>query len=162
MNVYSFQNCSGRVLGSKCGDGYSDESERWKCLFGEYKMPLLEVDHVINAAQYDSYQMSVDEGGGNVREYDAKQLEYAEDPFRSTMRKVVLDNITSIILSTACFHHCTSEQDNFWNINVRGVSFADMLRNFMNSDSKGEVDNKWIGNCTDGINCGDGCNPMDS
>ena len=72
----------------------------------------------------------------------------------------MLDNITSDVLSSACFHHCTSEQDNFWGITVDDVSFADMLGNFMNGDKLRTGGNKWIGNCTDGINCGYGCDDL--
>ena len=163
QSVYNYMNCTQRVINSKCGDHYTNENERWKCLFGQYKMPLLNASHIINAAQYDSYQLSVNEGSSNIETYTNAQNEYAENPFRSTMRNVVLStNISSNILSTACYHHCVTEEMEFWNITTDNISFSDVIRNYMNNmvnnDDKDFV-NKYVGNCTNGIDCGQGCNP---
>ena len=48
--------------GCKCGEIYNDNNNNgWKCLFGQYKLPLLQLPHVINAAQYDAWQLGWDE-----------------------------------------------------------------------------------------------------
>lgn len=162
-SVYSYMNCTQRVSNSKCGDYYTSNDDKWKCLFGQYKMPLLNVSHIINAAQYDSYQLSVNEGSQNVATYTNAQKEYAENPFRSTMRDVVLStNISSNILSTSCYHHCVTEEMEFWNITTDGVSLSDVIRNYMNNmENDGDnFVNKYVGNCTNGIDCGQGCNPV--
>ena len=154
LNVYSYANCSGRVYGSACGDIYKNK-DSWKCLFGQYKMPTLQVPHVINAAQYDAYQMTVDEGTP-LEDYTPSQKQYAEKVLRKTMRDVILQNISNHVISTACFRHCTSESSTFWSITTNNVSFADTLRMFIKSPTSL---NKWVGNCTTGINCGPGCGP---
>ena len=51
-------NASGR-FSDACASVYREE-EAWKCIFGEYRMPFLRVPYLMNAAQYDSFQMSVD------------------------------------------------------------------------------------------------------
>eukprot|EP01060_Flectonema_neradi_P027411 TRINITY_DN3701_c3_g1_i1.p1 TRINITY_DN3701_c3_g1~~TRINITY_DN3701_c3_g1_i1.p1 ORF type:complete len:380 (+),score=54.75 TRINITY_DN3701_c3_g1_i1:70-1209(+) len=154
INVFTYANCTNRVVGSACGEKYSGQ-DSWKCLFGQYKMPTLQQRHVINAAQYDSYQMTVDEGSP-LSQYTEAQKQYAENVLRKTMREVVLNNITNNIISTACFRHCTSESETFWSITTSNVSFSATLRSFVNNPLKG---NKWVGNCTTGINCGPGCGP---
>ena len=134
QSVYHYMNCTQRVMNSICGDYYTNENERWKCLFGQYKMPLLNISHIINAAQYDSYQLSVNEGSENIETYTNAQKEYAENPFRSTMRNVVLStNMSSNILSTACYHHCVTEEMEFWNITTDNISFSDVIRNYINN-----------------------------
>merc|ERR1712154_430789 len=123
--------------------------------FGEYKIPLLEVDAIVNAAQFDAYQLGVDVGWNNPMQYTDAQTEYVEDEFRARTRDVVLNNISSNVLSTACYHHCTSEEVEYWNVTTAGVSFAEMIRNYLDDEpiaNENINSNKWIGNCTNGIN----------
>ena len=94
--------------------------------------------------------------------YNAKQTEYANNPFRSTMRDVVLTNITSNILSTSCFHHCVTEEMEYWNITIYDIkqSFSSVVKTFItNYNITDNIINKWVGNCTNGVDCGQGCNP---
>ena len=127
-------------------------------MFGQYKIPLLEVDAIVNAAQFDAYQLGVDLGWENPMIYTDEQKNYAEDEFRAMTRDVVLSNISANVLSTACYHHCTSEEVEYWNVTTDGVSFADLIRRYLVGEN--ENGNKWIGNCINGINCGQGCNPI--
>ena len=162
QKVYKFANVSGRVNGCKCGEIYNDKNnDGWKCLFGEFKLPLLELPHVINAAQYDAWQLGWDEDNIQPWTYNNKQIEYADNPFRLNMRNVILNNITNNILSTSCFHHCVTEEMEYWNITIFNVkqSFSTVVKTFITNYNTHNIVNKWVGNCTNGIDCGLGCNP---
>ena len=42
-------------INKKCGEAYSNEM--WKCLCGEYMLPLVETPSQVHIFQYDSYQL---------------------------------------------------------------------------------------------------------
>lgn len=72
------------------------------------------------------------------------------------MIKSVAEELPNNVFSPACFHHCTSEEPYYWNLTTHdGVSFSDATRILLGY--KNET-NKWVGDCTEGINCGSGCN----
>ena len=171
---YQFVNATGRVYGSECYKYYNDTNQNndaWKCILGQYRIPLLSLPHFVNNAQYDAYSLSYNLGNNdNIDMYTAQDYNYAENPFKSTFRSIVLHNIDSNIFSSACFHHCTSEESLFWNLTINGHSFASTVGIFMQQTSLNEIlldeitsvtamtRNKWIDNCTDNyINCGSGC-----
>ena len=42
-------------INKRCGEAYSNEM--WKCLCGEYMLPLVETPSQVHIFQYDSYQL---------------------------------------------------------------------------------------------------------
>lgn len=57
-NTALYYNMTGseyRVAGSKCGEIYSAVEDRWKCLFGQYKLPTIETPFLVNGNQYDAF-----------------------------------------------------------------------------------------------------------
>ena len=167
-------NATGRVYGSQCHTIYNTIENEWKCIFGNYRMGLVNLPHFINNAQYDAYSLAYNLGNNyNINTYTEQEYEYGENPFRSTFRQIILSkmygNYESNIFSSACFWHCTSEQSNFWNISFNGQSFASTLGIFIDSivnvydvDNSlvvnDNTNNKWVENCTENyINCGHGC-----
>ncbi|ETO30460.1 hypothetical protein RFI_06659, partial [Reticulomyxa filosa] len=158
----------GVVLNTSCHEKYANEPESmWKCIFGQFRLPSInakEHAYVLNAAQYDAWQLSWNENSDEAWNYTQAQLNYSETPFRSQMRQSLLFDIpqtsTRNIFGSPCFHHCTSEEPYFWNLTIVlnstlstslfNVSFAQTLRNVLLQDT---ASNMWLGNCTSGINC---------
>ncbi|KAJ9456386.1 Palmitoleoyl-protein carboxylesterase NOTUM [Diplonema papillatum] len=165
----SYSNTTGVIKGSTCDAMYPDPLDKWKCTFGEYRIPAMlasTAKFMVNAAQWDAYQMSVDIGSVNPSAMTQTQRDYANNPFRATMRSVVARNVTRNIISTPCLKHCTSEEIQFYNMTVNGPgspSFAQVLSYFLTSPPPENPQNHWLGDCTSGgIGCGSGCCPIDA
>jgi hypothetical protein len=126
----TFLNATAR-LGEACLEMYSDPSEHWRCLFGEYRLPTLKTPYALNAAQYDSFQLEYALGGGTPPAYP-DQYAYA-DSFGAAMLNVVsalpaAGQEGSGVFSSACLHHCVTLTASFWGIQAEGVTLSEALR----------------------------------
>lgn len=165
--LYHWVNAENLVMGTQCGARYQAREERWKCLFAEYKLETLQLPFVMNAAQYDSWQLGHNLGDNyKLESYGEKERKYAENPFRVKMRDFVMNQIENHVISTSCFHHCVTELDKFWNIwiDIEGEkqSFASVVQTFLDSvyhgvDGDDRPKNKFMDDCTGGIDCGESC-----
>ena len=67
-------------INQKCSEAYPDEL--WKCLCGEYMLPLVETPSQVQFFQYDSYQLSNELGtiiclpkvSSKLREYEILKI----------------------------------------------------------------------------------------
>jgi hypothetical protein len=124
--VYALVNASGR-LGPGCEAAYPLEEDRWMCLFGQYRMPMLLTPYMLNAAQDDKFELPYNLGGTTSVGYDVQswhpnQLAYAQ-AFGPQVLAVVNTLPTasqkrSAVFSTACFRHCVTDSAAFWNVAV--------------------------------------------
>jgi hypothetical protein len=123
--VFALVNATAR-LGPGCAALYPYE-EQWKCLFGQYRMPLLQTPYLLNAAQDDKFQLPYNIGGTTPAGYDPQswhpdQLAYAQ-AFGPAVLAVVntlpaAGQSRSAIYSTACFRHCVTDSAAFWNVAI--------------------------------------------
>ena len=103
-----------------------------KCLFGQYRMPLLQTPYLLNAAQDDKFELPWNIGGSTPAGYDVQswhpdQVAYAQ-AFGPYVKRVI-DTLpvvpaqkASAVFSTACFRHCVSDSALFWNVAVSPTS----------------------------------------
>jgi len=125
-----YLNASAR-LGEACLAAYPDQDQHWRCLFGEYRMPLLHTPYALNAAQYDSFQLEYALGGSMPPTHPG-QITYA-DEFGEAMLTVVsalpaADQAGSGVFSSACFKHCVTLSADFWTVQSEGISLSTALR----------------------------------
>jgi len=142
-----------RDLLRACGDRFS-HAEQWKCICGEFRVPILKNPFLVVASQYDGFGL-----GGNVR----------HDHFRERFAKETRRVLSSLpphaaVFSTACFEHAVSENIHF---NVEGVSAGNGKRSSTQSSmlnltlqafnaGKDSGFEKVMETC-EGLHCGPGC-----
>jgi len=134
-----------------CGDRFSS-AERWKCICGEFRVPILKTPFLVVASQYDRFGLgnAMNEG---VRERFAKR----------TRRVLTSLPPNAAVFSTTCFNHAQSENVHF---NVESVSVGSGTRRTMNSTlyltlqafkaGKDQGFPRVVETCQ-GIHCGSGC-----
>ena len=127
QGVFALVNATGR-LGDACVKAYPG-AEGWKCLYGEYRAPFLTTPFALSASQFDKYQLPYDEGTSPPYGPGSEQLAFA-DSFQGTVRGIMAKLPTaaqggSIVFSSACFKHCTSDISSFWGVRVADVSLKD-------------------------------------
>ncbi len=128
--IYELVNATAR-LGPGCEDAYPDYDDRWMCLFGQYRMPMLQTPYMLNAAQDDKFELPYNIGGTtpagyNVQSWHPDQLAYAQS-FGPAVLAVVNTLPTAAqshsgVFSTACFRHCVTDSAAFWNVGVAMAS----------------------------------------
>lgn len=149
--ILGFLNATNR-LGPTCQTSYP-EDEWWKCLFGEFRLPFVTTPYILNAAQFDNFQVPYNEGANPP--YDAAQLAYAE-----SFQQAVLTALAPVptaaqaqsgVFSSACFHHCVTQETDYWGIKVDNQSFRDVSADwYFRSDYPIRV----VERCT-GFRCGE-------
>jgi len=150
-------------LDPSCVAVYAPES--YKCLLGEYILgqspPLLTVPHVINAFQFDSYQLDIDlpyQGRLDAEKLE-RHTEWASlvDTFRRRTLLVQLraSNATPqkvALFSPACYQHCNTETSSFTNgFKIRGTSLADVTNSLLSTTAT-----TYVEKCA-GFACGGDC-----
>lgn len=141
----------------KCGRTYSGD-EAWKCLFGEYRLPLIPTPYLLTSAQYDAYQLkhnvgskllATDAGKAYAEGFAAKQVE--------VLNAIYDANPEHAVFSWACFNHDVSPtHDGFDNLTCNGVTMEEALLQFTELAELTSVENRWIEQCS-GYACGTGC-----
>ena len=114
-------------LGPLCASTYPDEQDQWRCMFGQWRMPLLQTPYMLNAAQDDKFELPYNLGGNtplgyNVAGWHPDQAAYA-NAFGPQVLAVVNTLPTSAqkksaVFSTACFRHCVTDSAAFWNVGI--------------------------------------------
>ena len=158
---------------SECSAIYP-EKEAWKCLFGQYRIPLVETPFFMVASQYDAYQLL-----NNVLHYPpyiGSALDYVNN-FGNITQKMLkdLDSLgkkENAYFSWTCFNHDVSETLGFIAYKVSsGVNQRDALEEYLDSigflpksfwrqlwlrlRNIGKSRKSWIDQCV-GFECG-GC-----
>ena len=106
-------------LGPTCASLFPSVQDRWQCLFGQYRMPMLTTPYMLNAAQFDKFQLPYNIGGNTVTGYlvqgwDRATEQYA-NAFQAPMQGVIGSlptpkQNTSAVFSSACFRHCVTDR----------------------------------------------------
>jgi len=158
QQAYSYANASSLVT-EDCGLMYQGDM-RWRCLFGQYRMPFLKTPYLVVAAQYDSWQLRFDVCDNLLGcDIPTEALPYV-DLYGVLLQQYMLSNPPvayanrSSVYSQACYNHHMSENSALY-FDVKtstGMSENDALVNFL-AGHRGE---KWVDQCQ-GYNCGSGC-----
>ena len=98
-------------------------------MFGQFRAPTLQTRFLMSASQDDRFQLSWNIAGNGTLgmtpgRWKEPELQYA-DTFTTSMRSVIESLPTpsqfaagSMVFSTACFHHCTTQSAAFWNVAI--------------------------------------------
>jgi hypothetical protein len=169
---YLYYNTTG-IISKECGETYSLEGDRWKCQFGQYRMPFVTAPYFLIASQYDSYQLSnniQDEPAG----YDSMETSYATDFANSTRGSLdsLADSLRVIkgkgngennvgfgLYSWACYNHAVGTTDAFYTLATStGVTQKTAFEGFLSGGAEPPVD-VWMDECTE-FACGTNCERM--
>ncbi|EKX42944.1 hypothetical protein GUITHDRAFT_110990 [Guillardia theta CCMP2712] len=107
--VFKMTNAQSR-MGTRCASIYTKESEQFKCLFGEYRAPTIDLPFLVAASHFQ-----IRSNTGVSPPYDADQLAYVER-FRQRVQQAMMRLNVSHVASFAysCYGHCISEGKTFW------------------------------------------------
>ena len=133
--AYDNFNYSGAV--GDCGAAYG-ESDRWKCVFGQYRAPFLKTPYLIAAARFDSWQVSHDclgyDGIAPSPRLDADETTYVEALGNETHD--LLATLPGGVFSVACYSHHVSEGAKFYSeTTLANNSLADALARLLGGDA---------------------------
>ncbi|GMH77764.1 hypothetical protein TL16_g07522 [Triparma laevis f. inornata] len=129
-NFISGSDLEEMIIGSACGDAYPNEE--WKCLFGQYRFPFIETQHLLVADQFDGWQLS-----HNIHDYDGIEVNpvYTDEElvnieeFAGKQHALLATLKEGSVYATACYSHHISEGDGFVDYkNNRGISQSDALK----------------------------------
>mmetsp|Transcript_26822 Transcript_26822/g.52856 ORF Transcript_26822/g.52856 Transcript_26822/m.52856 type:complete len:409 (-) Transcript_26822:517-1743(-) len=150
-----------RVAPPACTSHFA-AGEQWKCLFGQYRMPLIQTSFIMYASQNDAFQLGSEIG----HEPNTKgELAYAEDFAQRTLLAVSSLKQTQVfgVYSSKCYNHAISLSSAFYQETVQGVSMSDALATFLGEVSvlpKRQAATasalSWVDTCS-GFACGPGC-----
>ena len=134
--VYEFANTTG-VLSPECAAQYPNAP--WKCMFGQYRMPLLRTPYFLSQSQFDDFQVDYDCSSTSATDEAGKvttTVTPAEVPcvnnFQATMRSVLQQlpapgQASSGIFASTCSLHCVTNGPDWWTIQVGGQSMASLM-----------------------------------
>jgi len=146
------------VVPWRCAEEHREEE--WKCLFGVYRMPLVETPYLLLVEEYDSWQLSHlvhnFDGIETSAKFTAEELSYVDQFGAQTLED--LKNLRppsgSMLHATACFNHHITEKTAFYNVKTTdGISQNTALSRFLvgSASRKNAIDE-----CA-GFECGGGC-----
>merc|ERR1711973_128332 len=160
LKAYQFYNYPD--VNDQCSSAYPDE--KWKCLCGQYMLPLVDVPSQVIVHQFDSFQLGNDIGH-SPKFWSRDDCHYANDEFRPRINNSVHE-ISKVsggkhaIFSPACYHHCLVESSVWEDIQIptgdgTTVTGWSQMRDFLNeySSNKGL---SAVSNCF-GVNCETTC-----
>lgn len=122
----------------------------WKCLVGQYRMPLLSTPFFVNAPQFDEFELMYDTD--NYAPSTAAQLAFVEEFQTGTLSLIASLPTGTGVFSPTCLVHCLSGQNTFTNVTVGGISMEQALSSWFD----GATGVKVVSSCT-GWACVNAC-----
>ena len=133
-------------------------------MFGQYRVPHLQIPYLVVASQNDKYQLGNDV---NVVPTTPAEIDYVLD-FANRTRELVFSLHTAdprrhAIFSWSCHNHAVSESQTGFNDLTSGSSpdvtstMNDALVQFLGLYGEHTERLEWVDRCN-GIACGSGCN----
>ena len=122
LEVYQ-ANTSVSLLGDSCLTAFPDTP--WKCAMGQFRMPFISQPYVLNAAQFDAFQLSYDVGNTPPAGWNATLQSYAlqyQQATRAALQPLpTFLQPNSSVFSAACFKHCLTDSSAMWAIKIAGL-----------------------------------------
>lgn len=142
---YLYFNTTG-ALSSACIEQFKMDNGAWKCQFGEYRMPFLNVPYFMVASQYDSYQLT--HNTQSVPPYISVQLDSYASAFGRRTKELIEELVASksrlissdqhhkfAYISWSCYDHAISESDLFSVIKTAdGITQNEALHSYIQLD----------------------------
>lgn len=136
------------IISPECAAVYPDDSEQWKCQFGQYRMPFVKTSYFLISSQYDSYQLQM--GTQTMPPYGKSATEFVTR-FGSTFQNslIALRDLklkeslsktspaaTYAFYSWTCYNHDVSASSDFHTMAVdEGVTQKDALEAFLKASA---------------------------
>ena len=148
----------------------ADTEQRWRGLFGEYRLPAIRTPYLLLASQYDSYQLDQDFGGCGHWSCDptsaeqrafARRFANATSHFAHDLALGELNplHLERFVYSSRCHRHAASLTDaNFLMGGCGGISVEQALLAFLEEPQT--LPRAWIDSSCDGFDCC--CRPPDT
>jgi len=146
-------------LGAALWGGIPDDTcmnarpnDYWRCYMGEYSIQYIETPLLVHQESEDFVQLIIDGDDYPINETNKQEyLNYFRVNITTALSRVVSPHS---VYSPACYWHCSTETDQFWNITFSNGLLSDQeaLHLFF---WNGNVAN-WIDDC-DGFSCSDNC-----
>lgn len=155
------------IISEECDKKYQGE-EAWKCLYGQYRVPLIKNKYFLVASQNDWYQLFFNIGKNPP--YNANETKYAERFAEITREKLIelssdLQN-TNAYYSWVCYNHDISESIvfNYYSV-LSGETQKEALQSYLESagffenvsnktnEDRSSVKHLWIDLCEE-FRCG--------
>jgi hypothetical protein len=145
------------IIPSACAAMYP--IDRWKCIFGQYRMPFLKTSFVLVASQFDSYQlgMNINEVPINGSFSDVRTNVYALKWSEKTsillqdlsrLRNSTCNDGKNYILSWRCYNHAGTTSSIFYTLNAEGVTQNQALYHLIHDESTPSM-TLWMDYCDD-------------
>ena len=143
-------------VNAECQEKYSNEP--WRCLCGQYMLPLVQTESQMIIFQYDSYQVS-NNIGKKPKYWTLEDCQYATYEFRPKMLNVMDEIIATgkhSVFGANCYAHCIIEDSQVSDLKIDGFSTADQFFKMINDSEKQSA----ISSCTQ-VNCESTCNSIE-
>lgn len=143
-------------VNAACQETYPDEP--WRCLCGQYMLPLVQTESQMIIYQYDSYQVA-NNIGKQPKDWTADECQYATYEFRPKMLNVmddIMDTGKHVVFGANCYAHCIIEGGKVSDLNIDGLSTADQFFKLFNNNEKQSA----ISSCSQ-VNCESTCNSIE-
>jgi len=146
------------VVSGECKSRYPG-TDMWKCLFGQYRMPLVRTPSLMMTSRFDSWQIShLVHGYSGIETqpmFTASELTYIQEFGRKTHEHIVHLRSSvpqaGMLYSPACYNHHISEKSGFWSTTTSaGTSEADAVTQILFGHGY------YVDDCS-GFDCGMGC-----
>jgi len=155
----------------RSGEGPDQDAEqRWRCLFGEFRLPAVRTPYLLLASQFDTYQLDHDLGGcghwscdpaGPAQLGFAWRFANATADFAQQLAVGELNPLRRerLIYSSRCHRHAASLNDaDFLMPGCGGLSVEQALLAFLEEPQT--LPRAWVDSSCDGFDCC--CRPPDS
>jgi len=100
-------------------------TELWKCLFGAFRMPLLQTPFFMNGPQLDDFQLMYETD--NLAPNTPEQLAFVNSFQPAVLNLIAALPANSGVFSPTCLVHCLSGQTTYENLLVNGISLSQAL-----------------------------------
>lgn len=120
------------VITEECANLYKG-NDTWKCLYGQYRVPLIRTPYFMVASQYDAYQLGYNVGSSPP--FNDGALDYVNNFGKITQKMLKnLENsrINNGYFSWTCYNHDVSESLGFIGYTLSsGVNQRDALEEYL-------------------------------
>ena len=110
------------LLGTDCMTALPDTP--WECAMGQFRMPFISAPYVLNAAQFDAFQLTYDLGGTQPAQWNSSDAAFADQYQLATVAAlqplptILQSSGNSSVFSAACFKHCLTDSSALWGIKI--------------------------------------------
>ena len=141
QDLYGF---TSPLIQSDCAAKYQG-ADAWMCLWPSYRLPFIQTQYFLNAAQFDAFQIMYDTNNIDSTYCceTAPEQQWVEQ-FQTQTLALFQQVPNAAIYSSSCLVHCLSCNADFWDFTVNGRSLAQQVGEWFFHDNSSPL----ISSCT--------------